>query len=167
MCLCLLCDCTRGQRRHKKWHLSMQTCYLFTHMHMRSRTNKHMPPHTHQHKQAIIIPLLQRCSISRDQSPGDLALPNTLRKSAENHLSSPSIFPLLSSPLLPPSAFYLSLSPAVCIASLLRFQLSFPVLCSLCLYLGLFLSTLASLTSSVSSLPSEKISRFPFFSPLL
>lgn len=95
MCLCVyLCVTLGGDKRTQKSGTFKENMSSFhTHAYAKPHKQTHASPHTHKHKQAIIIPLLQRCSISRDQSPGDLALPNTLRKSAENHLSSPSIFP--------------------------------------------------------------------------
>lgn len=61
LCVCVTLSGDQKKKKEKKWYLQKQARYLFTRMHMVSHTNKHA-----EHKQAIIIPLLQRCSISGD-----------------------------------------------------------------------------------------------------
>lgn len=135
-----VCDCSRGQKNitFKSKHV------IFSHMHMPSRTNKHIPPVTH--KQDIIIPLLQRCSIRTDKSPGDLALPNTLRKSAESHLSSPSIFPHFPCSPSPLLFIFVCRRLPSCLPQLSP-EVSGVLSCSL---LSVSLSSFFSLTSALS-----------------
>lgn len=133
------------KKKEKKKVAPLKANMLFFHIYANTVPHKqtHASRHAHQRRQIIIIPLLEHCSISRDQSSGDLALPNTLRKSAESRLRLCSCYLLLLSLLRSSMCLSMCGSPAVCIDSLQRILLSFPILCSKTLSSSSALSSLS------------------------
>lgn len=136
MCLCLCVTVERKRRgRGAKKSVSFKCKrVIFSHTCIckAAQTNTGLPARTNTNR-----PLSFHCfdtAASVEISPPVTQhYPTHCASLREDHLSSPSISP-------PPSAFYLCPSEAPqpsSISSLLRFLLSFPLLCSLRLYLGL------------------------------